>query len=1062
MKKKMTYIILFILMFFIYNNVQAGEDHGGGSGGGVKGCTSNYCFKTTVGFRLTIVDQKTGQRCKYDENSNTICSSTGKSIASKDFWFDTGQLYGLDSGNCFAQQEKRTKSEFILSSGSDIVNCRGNSSSPYSSNNTYQFTYLGFPGMNSDSYYRDWIINGNANYNNTPQNMDIIVEWLKCKEGQATGNCTSKRGAAITKDYTIFNNILNTLIYNNKAGNGSKKIDVSSLSGLENTYIQFEQLIQVYDYQKKGYTSFAPMGTVAEVSWIWSQRSGGGKWCFTQAYNTSYGAIGCSTSIIAGGYVTGWRGVQDIGAGNYKLSAISANDLSALKSTNDVSKFWKKDTANVYNYWLKNVGGGCDADLRQALKKTNEADYNAAIKKITTQSYYTSTCGSDGSKCPFLNYSFSEIKTAGYQNSTTAKCSATIPCATMAKGIWNNRNSLNLKNKSGTVIATNYEDAIKKFALIYDGKTSSDYETNQWNQIYIEMQKRLNASFFPTTCAPVTCNNSNIKKIYKNFGGSSSYEPYVSWLYRATGAKFPLLQTHIWQSLGETAPSCYEPPKNCDASPFDFDCGDTVLLEDHAYGENSSSASRCWQQGFAYTNGGGYVRSLHRRLTDECNLYCSEQVKFNLPDATYNTAKAGTVFKWGVNNNKSDEIFGTMTVSVSCKVRTNPNATGPCHEDEETGEEWCEPPSCKGVSVDYDPTDWYRSVNTTMSLSYEEPSGVYNKTQSLDMIHPGITGDYSGSLRGTCRNQECTNLGVRSMWAKYQYNYPDGFKWYSNKKDGSIVDATNNDTQSNKSYYYEIGYGLPTSFITPAGDYGAMPSSNGKLSVTINSVGIDGHFDNLIRIYGGEGLTSFDYSCSFKIDNELFGDECKYNADGTLKSGSPKYCDKRKDDQIENNSEVKGVDVVFRVVKLVNSEANIGKAFPGRTGNGSRVKGTNWNKLSNTDIVKILNANIYTKKPMFEITLNTANIKDIRDWNKKAKHSGKDPYSEFTPLTSGNSSSDSNGYIGYKCFERNGNKYCASSFLSKLSGYKDKQKLTGTCMTSTDTTDRAKKNVNGC
>lgn len=716
--------------------------------------------------------------------------------------------------------------------------------------------------------------------------------------------------------------------------------------------------------------------------------------------------------------------------------------------------------------YIKN--DSCSNDLQEALKLTSASAYKTAIENIKTQPYYKDSCGTDGSKCPFLKYSFSEVSYAGYLNSTSASCSTKITCPQMAKAIYNKKNSgINLTNYAGTVTATNYEDAIKNFAFPLDSGTK-DYNNNQWNEIYLNMQRKIKPGFFPTSCSAVTCDNDNVKEIYDNYFGTQEYENYMNWLYQATGNKFQLLLTTIWQQLdnGNTngkGPSCIQPPNDCDAPSFSYSCGDKIILQDYQYGSNSASARKCWQSGYAYTNSGVMVSSFHKRVSKKCLLYCSEKVEFDLPSAVNSDVKAGTVFKWGTNLDKSSTLFATMKVSLSCKAVPDPDWY------EYTG---VEPnrkritPNCTNDDVIYGVNDLKSKISTEINVTYKEPNSTRNGL--FDNVKDRMVANYvsgTGGVNETCSNKNCTNIGIFEIVANYEFEYSDNLKWYSKKEDSSLVpndNAHHNDISSNGSYYYEIGYGLPTTFTTPNGIYGN--GGDGKLNANISKIGTRNHFNKLVILYSGKD--NIDYSCQFKIKNQLFGEECEYDASGNLKPNAPNYCDPKIDNKVEistpETSSVKKVDVVFRVVKLINSEANIGIAFPGRTGSGTRDRGTNWRILSNTDIVKVLNSDIYTKDPMFEITLNSANIKDIRNWNKKAKRKGKDPYSEFTPLTAGASSTETNGFTGYKCYERNGNKYCASSFLSQLNTYSDKQKLRGTCMTSSDTMTRAKNNINGC
>ena len=140
-------------------------------------------------------------------------------------------------------------------------------------------------------------------------------------------------------------------------------------------------------------------------------------------------------------------------------------------------------------------------------------------------------------------------------------------------------------------------------------------------------------------------------------------------------------------------------------------------------------------------------------------------------------------------------------------------------------------------------------------------------------------------------------------------------------------------------------------------------------------------------------------------------------------------------------------------------------AFPGRAGS-TRERGINWdehmkdtsgNALVGTAIVnrvaKILDSGVYTNKPMYTIILKPKYIRNIRDYNKKAKNQGKDSYSDFT-VTSSSYGSSYNEYLGYQCRQNGTYIYCASLFLEHLRTYSIDDEdgytrlLSGKCMNS--------------
>ena len=237
---------------------------------------------------------------------------------------------------------------------------------------------------------------------------------------------------------------------------------------------------------------------------------------------------------------------------------------------------------------------------------------------------------------------------------------------------------------------------------------------------------------------------------------------------------------------------------------------------------------------------------------------------------------------------------------------------------------------------------------------------------------------------------------------------------------------------------------MPTSFKTHSGTY------NDKLVATVSNVGFNDHFDSLL---GGTG--SFEYSCGLKIHNEIYDKEC-YDENGNLLPNAPAYC-------LPSN-DPKGIDVVFREVQLINgsTDKHIRYAFPGAKANAfssgkPRQKGANWAVLTNQEIYNVLNVNVYNNKPMYEIKLDTRVITNIRNINKKAKNKNKDPYSGMHDM-SGNNKTLAGGFIGYKCSDGVNGKYCASSFLSELY---NKYGLTGECIWTSNTSDRANRIANG-
>ena len=368
----------------------------------------------------------------------------------------------------------------------------------------------------------------------------------------------------------------------------------------------------------------------------------------------------------------------------------------------------------------------------------------------------------------------------------------------------------------------------------------------------------------------------------------------------------------------------------------------------------------------------------------------------------------------------------------------------------------------------------YNTNNITLdriqdSNSYSAVTNLRNGTKLDASNNAGCTSTLKDKIvcqNGSCkvsgkiRVYDCSNVNNWTLSQTYRFNYPDELYWYSDKTDSSLLTQTDVDHDTNgnrnKPYYYEIGYGLPTSFTTPRGTYNGMEV---QISLVGSYQNNKGHFDDLIKrgyagLYG-QNLSYFTYSCPFKINNELFATECEYDANGNLIAGSPEYCDPKDDPTPEGMPT--GIDVVFRTIDLINAKGTIKdeieRAFPGRAGvvdSTSRRIGSNWDKLDEATIVSVLDDTVYSKKdPQYHIELTTSIIQRIRGYNKTARNSHLDPYSAMEIIYNDNDTGT--GYTGYICLEENGKKYCGSTFLSSLISNRE---LTGTCAETSSTRTR--------
>lgn len=308
----------------------------------------------------------------------------------------------------------------------------------------------------------------------------------------------------------------------------------------------------------------------------------------------------------------------------------------------------------------------------------------------------------------------------------------------------------------------------------------------------------------------------------------------------------------------------------------------------------------------------------------------------------------------------------------------------------------------------------------------------------------------------TCAAKKQTVLNCSSVtWnidGTFTYRYPtDKFQWYSLKTNGTLVNEEKKGTEP-EAFFYSIGFGLPTAFSLTNGTY--------DLKVTVSNLGDsattkgeqqynipDGHFAPLadpVNTIAGNGY-GFEYSCTYDVENEVFGYDCQYDENGNLIAESPEYCDSKEDE--DSDGSLVGIDITFRLVTLLSDGDSLDKAFPSIDGTG-RIPGGNWN-IGTNEIKNILDADVYeTDQAMYEIMLDVNAIQKIRQDNETYFDAKKDPYTSYI---------DANGNQKVYCVTGdNQQKYCASTFISKLhEGTGLNYRLLGTCLPTSNTLERA-------
>lgn len=523
--------------------------------------------------------------------------------------------------------------------------------------------------------------------------------------------------------------------------------------------------------------------------------------------------------------------------------------------------------------------------------------------------------------------------------------------------------------------------------------------------------------------------------------------------------------------------------------------------------------------------------------------YCREEVSFDFP-LHVTKVTGGTIMKWGIDNSKENNSFGTMTVKRTCYIdsknlsetekkngfiikstwanvrggamdptatngRINPKILMNYREPVQKGQT---ARTLKDVEMETYLSKFTMTINSEKSSdtaeSYYNANGVLDKTKSKSFANGKNTTNYREFRCGS----DCGTIVNVEMIGTYQIVYPNNLKWYSDSSDNfKKKDATEVEKKGvAEAKYVALGYGLPTSFLTPNSyntwyGAGSDDESGGYMYVDLSQVGTRNnngsyHFDKYIKYYVdgaykyGESFgngSNIKYSCNYKIENILYDYECPDGKCGKKEEPNCKSLYGRTICGV--NRTPKGIDVVFRTVELINDEKEMGLAFPGRSGNGTRKHGQNWDtilgfELDNDTIADILSKKIYSSTPKYEIELTSPMIQDIRKKNKNNSYTSMSDYIFASTVYGGDDSDEKHKYwrgsgediydtINKQC-DSLGIKYCtrgkiafhiyaesssgdthsvtytyaASPFLSDLIS---KGKLTGACTKEADTKKRA-------
>lgn len=326
----------------------------------------------------------------------------------------------------------------------------------------------------------------------------------------------------------------------------------------------------------------------------------------------------------------------------------------------------------------------------------------------------------------------------------------------------------------------------------------------------------------------------------------------------------------------------------------------------------------------------------------------------------------------------------------------------------------------------------------------------------------GIDGIEKSTVGGTGVHEvvDC-DQAIWRIEGTYTYSYPvEEFQWFSDKRDSTLVNKQNKPA-GEEAYFYSIGFGLPTAFsltsgkyemavvVGGLGDYSTIRGEQPDNGSVHNYNSENGHFYPVTDLITGveinkntisvDQVYGFEYKCTYEVENEIFGYDCVYDGDN-LTGNSPAYCDEKKDN--DSNGNLKGIDVAYRIVSLLNEKDELEKAFPGIDSSGRNI-GDNWNKIGIDEIYKILDDDVYESLAMYEIMLDINAIRYIRKNNNQYYEYNRDPYTSYV---------DAFGHQKVYCKSKGNNgedKYCASEFLTELNTSSSlNYNLMGTCLPS--------------
>lgn len=1066
--KKLSVILMFLSMIgcfgFEINNVFADFSADGTvspvSDGGTSSCGNNprkmNCYSLgTAGVRISLY--------KLNSNSNSS-TKVGKTI---DLWYYSDSLKSFNLKGVPVQFVKKYSKNDVINIYNNLKNGKINSLNDYVSVND-SLTRTSITSILDKSILNDFSNDYSPSTNSYPKG-DV---YLNSRVSNSTYTIVNRILTQIKeKNYKNLDRILAHIT-------AEKTERLSSENLTDDYYLQFEPLVSwensLGSNYDTNYSSYDFYGTPMEftlLSYALSQNK-----C-SKVESEKYGNPGPFNAVGSNRYMFYELATVGVTASNNdfipKCLGYTAVNAEKVQYEAALASLSNKEAYGVAFIDLSSLTKrGCTDEAAQKIysRYYNNGSLIAGQKSDSYDNEIIELCKS-GSNDYCEHLKSGNLASYGITEVNQVTCNKP-QCNTTANRIYN--------KPVIEIFKFLIKTYVEKFAGFDENTRIKEESDNQYITNF-ESKKIFGVTSDRDLCNPISCNQifsniskteDNLNKLQQRFGDYDLLNPNIlKALYQESE------NDNSWINKA----SCKGTP-TCPVTPVTASCNgsNNFVLSDTADDTNSSKNDdeKCLKNGIAYNSLKINDEIKNQKTNTQTSFdseygtssnpgYCWESVKFNFPTSVTNITASNT-FRWSTNGNtadNNDNLFGTMTVTRKCYLSSEITGSNKSTITSKWAEVNGKRTYTKDDNPNYKDTEW--RINPKITIKYEEalPEDVSNEhtilktSDDLDVnlkkfeMHTYDNngeelGDYNvvsydndGNIIGsddprykdqdprqfTCGTRiACSRLKYVEMTATYNLTYGDAFKWYSNR---SNKDTTISKSEIPNSEQYEekdgmlgpyrfIGYGLPTSFITPTNlagtyDYGydlSTNKGNGKLSAEISQIGTKNkngkdtyHFDKMVNfaITDDNNSTNDDgkiyYSCGFDINNHIFGNEDEPCEEGT--------CDMPK-----------GLDVVFRTIDLMDNSTKeeLDRAFPGMSGTG-RTMGANWSEIYDIEdpnegaanIFSVLDSSIYNKEPMYHITLDVALIKEIRTLNDKVKG---DPYSDKTEVTTDKAKDGEAGY----------------------------------------------------